>query len=203
MTRQILAESAERIQTWRSRILDAVGPNGRLIVDLIPQMGLIMGPQPPVSQLSPYQAQRRLSLVFQRFVSALADASQPLVIFLDDLQWIDSASVQLLTLLVGQPDVHHLLFIGAYRDNEVHGAHPLVSMLDELRRLAVRINTVVLKPLTVRHVAEILTAALEAARTRWRRWPNSYTASRGGIRFSRFNSWRPFIKIDTYASTPF
>jgi predicted ATPase len=165
LTLQLLAESAERMDLWRTRILEAVGSSGQLIIELIPQVALIIGEQPRVAELPPDQAQNRLSRLFQRFVAAFAHSEQPLVLFLDDLQWIDSASLKLLGLLCAHPDARHLLVIGAYRDNEVTSTHPLLAMIEDLRARSVRIRTVVLGPLSEEHVREIVAATLRADAT--------------------------------------
>jgi PAS domain S-box-containing protein len=162
LTQQLLAESAERIATWRTRILEAVGEQGQLLVDLIPQLALIVGTQPAVPELPPDQAQHRLQRVFQRFVAAFTRPEHPLALFLDDLQWVDTATLHLLTQVCGHADAHHLLVIGAYRDNEVTSAHPLMAMLDELRQRALHIQSIVLAPLTEGHVREIVAATLHA-----------------------------------------
>ena len=165
LIKQLLAETAERIEAWRGRILDAVGELGHLIIDLIPQVALIIGAQPKVPELPPDQAQYRMQRVFLRFVAALARPGQPLVLFLDDLQWVDHASLNLLTLLCGHAEIRHLLVIGAYRDNEVNEAHPLISMLDELRGRLLPIRSIILSPLTEEHVREIVAATLYSGET--------------------------------------
>ena len=102
------------------RFSTALGPNGQLIVDLIPELKLIIGEQPPAPELPPQDAQRRFQLVLRRFIGVFARPEHPLALFLDDLQWLDAATLDLLEDLLTQPDVHHLLLIGAYRDNEVN-----------------------------------------------------------------------------------
>ena len=105
--------------SWRHALLEALGPNGRLMVDLVPELKLIIGEQPPVPELPPQQAQGRFQLVFRRFIGVFARPEHPLALFLDDLQWLDAATLDLLEDLLTQPDVQHLMLIGAYRDNEV------------------------------------------------------------------------------------
>ena len=163
LTQQILAETAERIVEWRLRLRKAVGGFGQLMVDLIPQLELIIGAQPKLPEVPPDQAQYRLQRVFQRFVAAFTRAEQPLVLFLDDLQWIDGNSLNLLAALCSHPDTHHLLVIGAYRDNEVGPAHPLLGMLEQLRAHEIPIAHVVLTPLTEEHVCEITAATLHSS----------------------------------------
>jgi len=147
LTQQLLAESPERIERWRVRILDAVGEHGQIILDLVPQMLLIIGPQPALPELPLDQAQNRLHRVFQRFVATFAEMEHPLVLFFDDLQWIDSASLNLFAQLLGQTETRYMLVIGAYRDNEVGADHVLMPMLNDLRRRGVPMQTVSLTPL--------------------------------------------------------
>ena len=98
---------------------EALGPNGQLMVDLVPELELIIGDQPPVPELPPQDAQRRFQLVFRRFLGVFARPEHPLALFLDDLQWLDAATLDLIEDLLTHPDVRYLLLIGAYRDNEV------------------------------------------------------------------------------------
>jgi predicted ATPase/signal transduction histidine kinase/CheY-like chemotaxis protein/HPt (histidine-containing phosphotransfer) domain-containing protein len=166
LTQQLLAESAENIERWRARVLDAVGEHGQIILDLVPQMQLIIGPQSPVPDLPLDQAQNRLHRLFQRFVAAFAQAGQPLVLFLDDLQWIDSASLNLFTQLFGQADTRHMLIIGAYRDNEVGADHPLMLMLNDLRRRAVLMQSVSVAPLSKSNLLCLVADTLHCEETR-------------------------------------
>ncbi len=117
---EILAEErgADR-RRGGSGLLDALGINGQLIVDVIPQVELVIGPQPPVPELPPTEAQNRFRMVFRHFIGVFARKEHPLALFLDDLQWADSASLGLLEELVTHPEARHLLVVGAYRDNEV------------------------------------------------------------------------------------
>ena len=117
-----------------TRLREALGPNGRLMVDLVPELKLVIGEQPPVPELPPQDAQSRFQLVFRRFIGVFARPEHPLALFLDDLQWLDAATLDLLEDLLTQPDVRHLLLIGAYRDNEVDAAHPLMRKLDAIRQ---------------------------------------------------------------------
>ena len=119
---------------WREAFREALGPNGRLIIDLVPELKLIVGDQPPVPELPPHDAQRRFQLVFRRFLAVFARPEHPLALFLDDLQWLNSATLDLLEDLLTQPDVRHLMLIGAYRDNEVDSAHPLIRKLEAIRK---------------------------------------------------------------------
>ena len=117
--RPLLGKSEAELARWRDAILEALGPNGRLMIDLVPELKLIIGEQPPVPELSPQQAQSRFQLVFRRFIGVFARPEHPLALFLDDLQWLDAATLDLLEDLLTHSDVRHLMLIGAYRDNEV------------------------------------------------------------------------------------
>ena len=120
------------------------------MVDLVPELELIIGEQPPVPELPPQDAQRRFQLVFRRFLGVFARPEHPLALFLDDLQWLDAATLDLLEDLLTQPDVRHLLLIGAYRDNEVDAAHPLMRTLDAIRSAGAQVQEIVLAPLAPR-----------------------------------------------------
>jgi predicted ATPase/signal transduction histidine kinase len=144
----ILSESDERIAAWRERLQAAVGVNGRLVVDVIPQLELIIGEQPLVVELPLTEAQLRFSLVLQRFVHAFATRDHPVVLFLDDLQWADSASLKLIEQLATNPEMRFLLLIGTYRDNEVRPAHPLAQAISEARNRGAIVREIVLAPLS-------------------------------------------------------
>jgi PAS domain S-box-containing protein len=126
---------------------DALGSNGALLVDLVPQLKLVIGEQPPVPDLPFLDAQRRLHLLLRRFVAVFARPDRPLALFLDDLQWLDGATLDFIENLMSQPDVRHLLLIGAYRDNEVDAGHPLVRKLEAMRASGPNVHDVVLSPL--------------------------------------------------------
>jgi serine/threonine protein kinase len=148
LVRQILSKSETELQAWRDDLREALGPNGLLMVDLIPELELVIGKQPPVPELSPQDAQRRFQTVLRRFIAVFARPQHPLALFLDDLQWLDAATLDLLEDLLAQRDIRHLLLIGAYRDNEVDAAHPLMRKLDAIRRAGATVQDIVLAPLT-------------------------------------------------------
>ena len=144
---QLLGESDAELTNWRNKILSAVGENGKVLIDVIPELENIIGLQPPVPKLSGSIAQNRFNLLFNKFVHLFATKEHPLVIFLDDLQWADSASLNLLKLLMRESHEGYLLMLGAYRDNEIFPAHPLTLTLDELQKQAIDYNTITLAPL--------------------------------------------------------
>jgi PAS domain S-box-containing protein len=163
LIQQLLNGHADDILRWRDAIKEAVGSQGRLLTDLIPELVRLIGPQPTVAVLSPNDAQLRFQTVFQRFVGVFARAEHPLVIFVDDLQWLDPATLTLIEYLHLHPDARHLLVIGAYRDNEVDQAHPLMLKLGELRRAGARLDQIVLGPLSVDDINQLLCDALRHA----------------------------------------
>ncbi len=164
---QILSESDTQLQQWKNQILEAVGENGQVIIEVIPELEKIIGKQPAVPELSGSAAQNRFNLLFGKFIQVFTTKEHPLVIFLDDLQWADSASLNLMKLLVSQVSNSYLLMLGAYRDNEVFAAHPLMLTLDEMKKAEARINTITLTSLSEdninRLVADTLSCDQEVA----------------------------------------
>ncbi|GAB6042369.1 response regulator [Endothiovibrio diazotrophicus] len=164
---QVLTESDARVAEWRERILSTVGELGQVIVDVIPEAELILGPQPAVTVLSGNEALNRFQTVFENFLDALCAEEHPLALFLDDLQWADPASLKLLQLLMTSQKERHLLILGAYRDNEVAPSHPLMLTLDAVRGEK-RFQTVQLGPLDPAHthqlIADSVQGTLEATR---------------------------------------
>jgi predicted ATPase/signal transduction histidine kinase len=159
----ILAEGELGITRWRQRFAQAFGPHGKLVVDLVPQLGLIVGPQPPVPELSLTESEARLRLVFGRLFAACARPDHPLAMFIDDMQWADTASLALLTNLLTDGDTRHLLIIGAYRDNEVDAAHPAVRALEAARRGGARIRDIVLEPLAAEDLGRLVADTVHAS----------------------------------------
>lgn len=164
LMRQLLTESEAQIEAWKEKLADALGQNGQVIVDVIPEVELIAGSQPPVPQLGPTESQNRFNLVFQKFIRVFAQEEHPLAIFLDDLQWADLPSLKLIQLLVAQTEsagtAGNLLLIGAYRDSEVDAAHPLMLALDEIQKAGARINRISLRPLNRRDVRQFIADTL-------------------------------------------
>jgi predicted ATPase/signal transduction histidine kinase/ActR/RegA family two-component response regulator len=147
LVRGLLAKSDDALAPWRDALHAALGQNGRLITDLVPELALIIGEQPPVPELPLEAARGRFQLVFRRLVGVFARPEHPLALFLDDLQWLDTATLDLVEDLVTHPDVTHLMLIGAYRDNEVDSTHPLVRKLQAMRQAGALLRDVVLAPL--------------------------------------------------------
>jgi predicted ATPase len=166
LVQQLLAESEARIAGWRQQIQAAIGGNGQLIVEVLPQVELIIGPQPPVPALPPNEAQNRFRMVFRQFVTVFTGESHPLVLFLDDLQWIDAASLALIEHLLTHPDIRYLLLMVAYRDNEVSAADPLMTSLDTIRHSGAPVMDLQLAPLSVIHLNQLVADTLHASPVR-------------------------------------
>ncbi|MBL1203308.1 MAG: AAA family ATPase [Nostoc sp. GBBB01] len=148
LVEQILTQSDSQIAQWKNKIIGELGENAQVIIEVIPALEIIIGKQPPIPELSGTAAQNRFNLLLTKFIQIFASGEHPLVIFLDDLQWADAASLKFLQLLMNEVNLEHLLLIGAYRDNEVSLAHPLILILDEIRKTGAKIHTITLRPLS-------------------------------------------------------
>ena len=160
MVRQVLVRSEADVGYWRQALRGALGPNGQLIVNLIPEVEFIIGEQAAVPDLPPQDAQNRFRLVFQRFLRVFARKEHPLALFLDDLQWMDAASLELLEYLITDTDLRHLMLVGAYRGNEVGAAHSLMRTLEAIRKGGARVEEIVLPPLGLDDVDALVSDAL-------------------------------------------
>src|SRR5271166_6309770 len=160
LVRQILAKSESEVERWRGALRKRLGRNGQLIVNLIPELEFVIGKQPPVPELAPQDAQNRFQMVFRRFLSAFARPEHPLALFLDDLQWLDAATLELLKYLITEPEVRYLLLVGAYRDNEVSPSHPLMRTLKVIRKAGASMQQVVLAPLGLDDVCRLIADSL-------------------------------------------
>uniref|UniRef100_UPI001CCA0348 trifunctional serine/threonine-protein kinase/ATP-binding protein/sensor histidine kinase n=1 Tax=Hyalangium gracile TaxID=394092 RepID=UPI001CCA0348 len=163
LTQQLLSGTDSELARWREHLLEAWEGNGQLLVDVVPQLELVAGKQPPSPELPPSEAQHRFNRVFRRFLSVFATAERPLVLFLDDLQWADLASLQLLQHLLTHPETPPVLLIGAYRDNEVSPSHPLTLALEELRRAGARMTDLQLEPLSLEDTRRLVSDTLPGA----------------------------------------
>jgi predicted ATPase len=160
LVEQLLTETEDAVLMWRQSIQAAVGVNGQVIVNVIPALELIIGPQPPVLPLPGFEAQNRFKLVFQNFIQVFARRSHPLVLFLDDMQWADAASLNLVTLILAAPATESLLLVEAYRDNAVSPTHPFMLAVKEQQGQGVRIESIALDVLETPQIAQFVADTL-------------------------------------------
>jgi len=160
LIRQLLTKSDAELGEWRRELREALDPSGQLMVDLVPELKLIIGDQPPLADVSARDAQRRFHLVFRRFIGLFAREEHPLTLFLDDLQWLDTATLELLEDLLTGSRLQHLLLIGAYRNNEVNSSHPLMRKLETIRSTAGKVKEITLGPLAQQHLEQLLADTL-------------------------------------------
>jgi predicted ATPase/signal transduction histidine kinase len=162
LVRSLLGKSEAELTIWRSAFQEALGPNGRLLTDLIPELTLIIGDQPPVPELESRQAQNRFRLVFSRFIEVFAQPEHPLALVLDDLQWLDTATLDVMEDLLCQSDLQHLMLIGAFRDNEVDASHQLMGKLDEIRKAGIPVQEIRLTSLTRDDLVQLMANAFHS-----------------------------------------
>jgi PAS domain S-box-containing protein len=160
LVQRLLGKSEADLASWRDALRDAVGANGRLIIDLVPELELILGHQPPAPDLAPQDARRRFQLTFRRFIGVFARPEHPLALFLDDLQWLDAATLDLLENLLTGSDLQHLMLIGAYRSNEVTSAHPLRQKLEAIETAGGKVVEITLASLAPEHLQQLISEAL-------------------------------------------
>jgi len=174
LIRQLLSESDKEIEQWKAKILSALGDQAQVIINVIPQLEQIIGQQPPVAELPGIPAENRFNLLFQRFIQVFSNKERPLVIFLDDLQWADTASLRFIELLMNSTDTasflntseqsketnNSILLIGAYRECEVYQTHPLFLTLNKIEKSGVKINKIELKNLTFKDINTLIADTL-------------------------------------------
>jgi len=156
LMQQLLTENEAQLKQWQAQLKSALGPNGQVIIEIIPELELIIGPQPQVPALGPSEAQNRFNLVFQSFIKVFCQASHPLILFLDDLQWADSATLKLIELIMTHEQMRYLFLIGAYRDNEVNPTHPFIITLEQVQKAGAIVNQITLSPLTLEQVTQLI-----------------------------------------------
>ncbi|MDY6904231.1 MAG: diguanylate cyclase [Thermodesulfobacteriota bacterium] len=156
LVRHLLSENEQRLDQWRERIARALEPNGRIITDAIPEVALIIGPQPDIPELGTEEARNRFNLVFKNFVKVFADPAHPLVLFLDDLQWVGTASLNLIQEIVTDKSLSHFFLIGAYRNNEIAEHHPLMLCVEEIQKKGITVEILSLGLLDVASVQELI-----------------------------------------------
>ena len=158
---QLLSESDSQLAEWQAKILDAVGENGQVLIEVIPELEQVIGKQPAATELFGSAAQNRFNLLFQKFIEIFTTVEHPLVLFLDDLQWADLTSLQLLKLLMGRSS--YLLILGAYRDNEVSPAHPFILTVEELVKAEAIVHTIALLPLAFEDTNHLIADTLNCS----------------------------------------
>ncbi|MBE9002096.1 AAA family ATPase [Nostoc sp. LEGE 12447] len=162
LVRQLLSEPEACLQQWRENIQATLGANGQVIIDVIPEVELIIGKQPPVPEVGATEAQNRFNLVFQKFIRVFCAKEHPLVIFLDDLQWVDSATLKLIELMKSDRSSQYLFLLGAYREEEVNSTHPLRMTLQQLKKVGTTINEITLEPLGLNAIAQLIADTLHS-----------------------------------------
>ncbi|MDP4180019.1 MAG: AAA family ATPase [Bacillota bacterium] len=166
LLKQLLTQSQHSLDNWKQQLLAAIGSNGQVIIDIIPELEQIIGPQPQVAELNPLEAQNRFQMTFREFIKVFAKPEHPLVVFLDDLQWSDTSTLDLIKYILISGNVQHVLFIGAYRDNEVQAGHPLLQLMEELQRgqqgSIPQLNQIFLKPLEFSAVNQLIAETLHS-----------------------------------------
>src|SRR5258705_4741676 len=163
LVRSLLTQSEEELGRWRDSLSEALGPNGQLMVNLVPELELGIGKQSPVADCPPQDAQNRFQTVFRRFLGVFAAEEPPRALFLEDLKWLDTGALDLLEHLVTHPDVRHLLLVGAYRDNEVSPSNPLVPTLDAIRESGAFMQEISLAPLAREDLGRLIADTLSCA----------------------------------------
>jgi len=162
LVKQLLTESETQLTQWRTKLLAALGSNAQVIIDVVPDVELILGQQPAALDLAPTEAQNRFNLVFQNFIRVFCSPAHPLVLFLDDLQWADSATLKLLEVILTDAETGYLFLIGAYRDNEVSLSHPLMMTLNSLRSKAIDIREITLASLALADIGHLIADTLHS-----------------------------------------
>jgi histidine kinase len=154
-----LTENDEKLNYFREKIKAALGNEAQVMLDVIPALEYIIGTQPKLASLGGLEAQKRFTYVFRKFVKAVAHRNHPIVLFIDDLQWADSASLNLMESLLQDMEIHHMLVIGAYRINEVDPTHPLIHSLNAIGKTSLPIIKIQIYNLEKFHVNQLVADA--------------------------------------------
>ncbi len=165
LIQQLLTESKQNIETWQTKILQALGENSQVLIEVLPDLELLIGKQPLVPTIDSTAAQNRFNFLFQRFIQVFPDEHHPLVLFLDDLQWADFASLQLFQSLLTQSTTPYLLVVATYRSEEVSSAHPLQLTVDAIKKASVLVNILSLKALKFHNLVHLISDTLSCQRT--------------------------------------
>ncbi|MBL1202285.1 MAG: AAA family ATPase [Nostoc sp. GBBB01] len=183
LIRQILTEPESALQTWKQQILTALGTNGQVIIDIIPEVEKIIGKQPSIEHLEATKAQNRFNLLFQKFISVFSKKEHPLVIFLDDLQWADLSSLKLLEVLMSAPENLTLLIIGAYRNNEISVTHPLIQTIEQIKKAGTLVDEIELKPLEIKDINQLIANTIKCSESKSKPLAKLLTAKTQGNPF--------------------
>jgi len=159
--RYLLMDSKENLEKWKTKILSALGDNGQIVIDIVPDLELVIGTQPSVTKLGPLETQNRFKMFFLNFIKVLCDKNHPFILFIDDLQWVDSASLDLIKTIILDDEVQHLLIMGAYRDTEVNQSHPLILAIDKIKEEGGFTNQITLPPLDLEAINYLIAASLK------------------------------------------
>ncbi|HHY90176.1 MAG TPA: AAA family ATPase, partial [Clostridiales bacterium] len=151
------------MERWKEKILLAVGRNGAVVTEIVPELEWLIGKQTPAAELPPKEAESRFLMVFAQFIKVFASKTQPLVLFLDDLQWADPALISLLKYLVQDANIDYLMIIGVFRENEVDEAHPLAKVLEAVKEQP-NVTHLSLGPLKIADVEKMLTELFNTER---------------------------------------
>jgi PAS domain S-box-containing protein len=165
LVKQILSENEARISRWKDNLLQALGANGKIITDVIPEVELIIGKQPELSLLGPEESKNRFNFVFEKFMSVFPQKEHPVTLFLDDVQWTDMASLQLMDIIL-QGNINYLFLIFSYRDNEVDETHPVADLLREAEKKNIRADRITLGPLKEKDVTDLVVNFLRCSEAR-------------------------------------
>ncbi len=166
LARQILTESESVVERWRTDLLEALDHNGGVLTGLVPELERLLGVQPPTPELSPAETQNRFHLAIQNFMRVIARRDHPVVLALDDLQWADLPTLEVLEMIATDPEQQSLLVVGTYRDNQVGAAHPLLRMAERVRAERGNVHEIKLAPLGMADLVELVEDATACDQSR-------------------------------------
>ena len=156
LIQEVSFEIKPGMERWKGRIRVALGPSGQLITRVIPELEQMIGPQPPLPEMRALETRNRFTAILLDFISVFCEKTHPLVIFLDDLQWVDADTLKLVERIAQHPERKPLLFLGAYRDNEVDAGHQLTTAIEVIKKTGRPVQTIHLKPLNRENISRLL-----------------------------------------------
>ncbi|MCB1190902.1 MAG: AAA family ATPase [Leptospiraceae bacterium] len=163
MIKYILAEPPDKVENWKVKIQNAIGVNGKVIVDVIPELEYIIGKQPDISELDSVENANRFYLTFQNFINVFCYKDHPIALFLDDIQWADNASLNFIKSLILDFRINYLYLMLSYRDNEIESTHPFYSIIDELKKEGIPVSSILLRPLSLNDIHLLCKDSLQFA----------------------------------------